>query len=148
LLPFGAGGGGGGGDAFGGAIYGGGLLVNDTLVGNSVTGGQGGAGGAGTGQAGANGRGFGGGIVGLGGGINIRNCILANNSADLDRNFDDLAAAGGNQPSLGHNLFTDTQGFNAAASDRTVADPMLAPLGNYGGPTQTMRPLLGSPAIG
>ena len=25
--------------------------------------------------------------------------------------------------------------------------PMLAPLGNYGGPTQTMPPLPGSPAI-
>jgi hypothetical protein len=28
-----------------------------------------------------------------------------------------------------------------------VADPKLAPLGNYGGPTQTMPPLPGSPAI-
>jgi len=28
-----------------------------------------------------------------------------------------------------------------------VADPKLAPLGNYGGPTMTMPPMLGSPAI-
>ena len=28
-----------------------------------------------------------------------------------------------------------------------VADPLLAPLGDYGGPTQTMPPLPGSPAI-
>ena len=29
-----------------------------------------------------------------------------------------------------------------------VADPLLAPLGNYGGPTQTVALLPGSPAIG
>jgi hypothetical protein len=39
----------------------------------------------------------------------------------------------------GHNLFT--------ASSLTSGDPMLAPLGDYGGPTPTMPPLPGSPAI-
>ena len=41
--------------------------------------------------------------------------------------------------------------FSAAVSTSTthsiVADPMLAPLGDYGGPTQTMALLPGSPAI-
>ena len=36
----------------------------------------------------------------------------------------------------------DLEGFNL-----TSGDPKLAPLGNYGGPTQTMPPLPGSPAI-
>src|SRR5262249_61244604 len=31
--------------------------------------------------------------------------------------------------------------------NRINANPLLAPLGNYGGPTQTMPPLRGSPAI-
>lgn len=33
------------------------------------------------------------------------------------------------------------------ANNLINVDPLLAPLGNYGGPTQTMPPLLGSPAI-
>jgi uncharacterized repeat protein (TIGR01451 family) len=46
-------------------------------------------------------------------------------------------------------LFSSAQGLNGlSAGDQIVADPMLQPLGDYGGPTQTMRPLLASPAIG
>jgi CSLREA domain-containing protein len=36
---------------------------------------------------------------------------------------------------------------SATGVNLTSGDPMLAPLGNYGGPTQTMPPLTGSPAI-
>ena len=33
------------------------------------------------------------------------------------------------------------------STDEVVADPMLAPLGDYGGPTLTMEPLEGSPVL-
>src|SRR5262249_21198101 len=126
------GGGGGGGDALGGAVYGGSLLflINATLVGNSAIGGQGGAADRLFGQPGANGTGFGGGIAGLPGGhAVIRNSILANNSADQDPDYEDPGAAAGQLSTQGHNMFTSMQGFNPAASDFAVADPMLAPLG-------------------
>lgn len=42
-----------------------------------------------------------------------------------------------------HNVFSDS----AYTANSIVADPMLAPLGNYGGPTETMALLPGSPAI-
>jgi len=38
-------------------------------------------------------------------------------------------------------------GSFAGANNLTNGDPHLSPLGNYGGPTQTMPPLAGSPAI-
>jgi hypothetical protein len=56
--------------------------------------------------------------------------------------------------SLGHNLIGNTTGSTGwIASDLTgaaghVLNPDLAPLGSYGGPTQTQFPLAGSPAIG
>ena len=37
--------------------------------------------------------------------------------------------------------------FATGLSGQTIADPVLAPLGNYGGPTLTMPPQFGSPAI-
>ena len=73
----------------------------------------------------------------LGGGIyngyfanlTLFNSIVAGNSADADANI------------LSYGSY-DLQGFNL-----TSGDPKLAPLGNYGGPTQTRPPLLMSPAI-
>jgi uncharacterized repeat protein (TIGR01451 family) len=50
-----------------------------------------------------------------------------------------------------HNLIDNTSGstgFSTANGDLLNVNAMLAPLGNYGGPTQTMPPLPGSPAIG
>ncbi len=60
----------------------------------------------------------------------------------------------GSFDSQGHNLIGETNGSSGwVGSDftGTVAsplDPLLAPLGNFGGPTQTMGLLPGSPAIG
>jgi hypothetical protein len=49
---------------------------------------------------------------------------------------------------LGHNLIGDpTDGSGYVASDLLNVNPLLAPLGDYGGPTQTFAPLPGSPAI-
>ncbi|WP_435015620.1 choice-of-anchor Q domain-containing protein [Tundrisphaera sp. TA3] len=47
----------------------------------------------------------------------------------------------------GHNLFSDRPAVALDPSDLTDADPLLAPLGDYGGPTRTMALLPGSPAI-
>jgi CSLREA domain-containing protein len=50
---------------------------------------------------------------------------------------------GGNLESPG-----DTCGLVATIDQVNVSDPMLAPLAHYGGPTRTMLPLPGSPAVG
>lgn len=51
--------------------------------------------------------------------------------------------------SLGRNLIGNGDAASAftASGDLTGAIPLLAPLGDYGGPTATMPPLPGSPAI-
>ena len=49
--------------------------------------------------------------------------------------------------SLGHNLFTDSPAIALDSTDLSGADPLLAPLGDYGGPTSTFALLPGSPAI-
>ncbi len=61
----------------------------------------------------------------------------------------------GTVTSLGYNLSSDNGVVNAnggtgsltALGDRTVTEPMLGPLQDNGGPTPTMMPLPGSPAI-
>ncbi len=71
---------------------------------------------------------------GTGGGIDrfgsativLTNSIVANNAAPTGPNI--------------NGLFTGTNNF-------TAGDPMLAPLGSYGGPTWTMVPLTGSPVL-
>ena len=65
---------------------------------------------------------------------------------------DGVAATAGYQncgeyeTSLGHNLSSGNCGLTQA-SDKTNTAPMLASLANNGGPTETMAPLAGSPAI-
>ncbi len=49
--------------------------------------------------------------------------------------------------SQGHNLFSDTPAVKLAPTDLINTNPLLAPLGNYGGSTETMALLPGSPAI-
>jgi hypothetical protein len=49
--------------------------------------------------------------------------------------------------SLGHNLFSDTPNAPLNPTDLVNTDPLLAPLADYGGPTETMALLPGSPAI-
>jgi hypothetical protein len=69
----------------------------------------------------------GGGIYGPGGTVTMTNSILSGNSAIS---------------------FSDLDGSYAGPSNLVgVASIGLAPLGNYGGPTMTMPPLAGSPAI-
>ena len=113
---------------FGGAIHDGSRLlahINNTIVGNSAA---------------------------LGGGISnadtIANCIVAGNTATNNgANVDGVFTSNGN------NLIGYTAGSQGwVASDLTGTaqnpfDPLLNPLGLYGGLTQTMSPQAGSPAI-
>ncbi|MCZ7556194.1 MAG: HYR domain-containing protein [Bacteroidia bacterium] len=84
-----------------------------------------------------------GGLFVGGGGANAtyRNTIFAGNTAP------NLANGGGTLTSLGHNIADDGTGLLIAPGDQPFTDPMLAPLGSYGGPTQVHPPMFGSPAI-
>jgi hypothetical protein len=143
----------------GGGIYNSGTLTltNSTLSGNSVTN---------SGNEGGGIQNFGTLTItsstlsgnsatgGSGGGIlnqntaTIRNTIIAGNNAT---NGPDVWGA---LTSLGYNLIgnnantiiTPTTGDQVGTAANPI-NPLLALLGNYGGPTQTQRPLLGSPAI-
>ena len=141
-----------GGAAAGGGLYlqTGGLgttrLVNDTIARNLANGGQGG------GALASPGVGSGGGVADDLVGLQIAkviNTIVAKNDANATNDVDGVFA------SLGSNLIGDigsSAGFGAALGDfvgstRAPLDPGLDPLGNYGGPTQTFRPGVGSLAI-
>jgi hypothetical protein len=49
--------------------------------------------------------------------------------------------------SLGHNIVSDTSGGITGPDALTIADPLLGPLADNGGPTWTHAPFLCSPAI-
>jgi predicted outer membrane repeat protein len=89
----------------------------------------------------------GGGIF-AGGPITVRSTIVADDTAVTD------ADVFGAFTSLGHNLIGQTDGSTGwIASDLTGTsasplDPMFGDFGNFGGPTQTLSLLSGSPAIG
>ncbi|HNG32164.1 MAG TPA: BACON domain-containing carbohydrate-binding protein [Blastocatellia bacterium] len=104
-------------------------LINCTIANNSITGNTDG-GGIYSGKFGT-------------GNANIRlvNTIIAGNS-----NPQTLADQGGVVASLGYNLVSDGS-LSAATGDLLNANPRLATLGSYGGPTLTHLPLRNSPAI-
>ncbi|MGI9241462.1 MAG: choice-of-anchor Q domain-containing protein, partial [Verrucomicrobiales bacterium] len=79
------------------------------------------------------GRSRGGGLYNLIGSAQIENSIIAGNSVPPGGDGDNLYVRGGSITEAGVNLLS--------------GDPMLAPLGSYGGPTLTMRLLAGSPAV-
>jgi hypothetical protein len=125
-----------GGTGSGGAIenWSGTLLLNNcTIYGNSAYWG-------------------GGGIDAYSGKLTLNNCTLSGNSAGtygggiristgtLTLNNSIVA---GNTATNGPNI----SGTFSGANNLTNGNPLLAPLGYYGGPTQTMPPLPGCPAI-
>lgn len=59
----------------------------------------------------------------------------------------DIVVRNGEFESEGYNLFGSTERVTAGPNDLTGPDPLLAPLGNYGGQTETRPALPGSPAI-
>jgi hypothetical protein len=74
--------------------------------------------------------------------ISISDSIIAGNSAASKPDISGAFVSGG------YNLFGEsTGGSGYAATDILNVDPLLGPLQNNGGPTQTMALLPGSPAI-
>ncbi len=123
-----------------------GTITNSTFVGNSSAGQAGALGaGGGTGQLTVTNSTFSGNVSGLGGALTgsnpsivLRNTIVANGTG---------GNCGAGIIDGGGNLSDDAScGFTAATSlNSTLAQ--LGPLQNNGGPTQTMAPQTGSPAI-
>lgn len=144
-----AGAGGNGGAASGAILSHGGIQLYDSTISlNAAIGGAGGAGGAAgpmTGASGAPGVAAGG-LLTIGSGkILLDNTIVSNDhvgSAVNDIVGTANAASRNNLIGVGGAL---TNGVNG--NQVGVTNPRLSPLGNYGGPTQTMLPLANSPAI-
>ena len=94
-----------------------------------------------------NSGGFGGGIRNSYGRLTIGNTIVANNTAfgygnDIHNNNSIPIN------SLGHNLIKSPFGAGTLnTTDIINVDPNLKPLGNYGGDTNTMEPIVPSPVI-
>lgn len=84
----------------------------------------------------------GGGIWNFGGTMTLANTIISGNTAVTPA--DDCA---GGMTSLGYNLAGDATCAFGAAGDLNSTNPLLGPLANNGGPTQTHALLAGSPAI-
>jgi len=144
------------GPGFGGGISNGGTLTisNSTVSGNSVLSTDQGPGcGGGIGNSGSlqianstlsgNSGTNGGAICNNVAPLEIANSIL--NAGDVGENiFND----GGTITSLGYNLSSDNGGgYLSGPGDQTNTDPILGPLQDNGGPTQTHRPYPQSPVI-
>lgn len=111
----------------GGGIYNGGgtvLLKHSTITENSSP------------------NAWGGGVSNFGS-VQSEHTIFAYNAAPFSPDFY------GNVGSQGYNLIENTSGnvIGLSPTDIIGLDPKLAPLGNYGGPTQTRLPLRDSPVI-
>jgi uncharacterized repeat protein (TIGR01451 family)/CSLREA domain-containing protein len=78
--------------------------------------------------------------------VSVKNTILGGSAATATPNL--RVFAGGIITSEGNNLSTDAgAGLLTGPGDLVNTDPLLAPLANHGGPTQTFALLPGSPAI-
>ena len=133
-------------------FYGGGIcvsnegmatLTNDTIYGNSAQYDGGGVFNAGTttlanDTISGNSAQYGGGVDN-GGTATLNNTIVANSPSGGDI-FGSVSGS--------NNLIDDGSSGLEPTTNLVDVDPMLDPLGNYGGPTQTMALLSGSPAIG
>jgi len=115
-------------------------IINSTLSGNSASSGggifaRGAAINNSTLSGNSAGRGGGGGISGV---ATIQNSIVANNSG---------GNCAGTMTSNGYNLSSDGSCNFNGPGDLNNTNPMLGPLQNNGGPTQTMAVPSGSPAV-
>jgi hypothetical protein len=139
------------------------LITNSTIAGNTVGGGavdaDGFAGGisfsgsgvqmaevrqstiAGNAAGPGEGQGFTGGIDAQPGSLTIAGSVIAGNSADSDPNCAQPLLSGG------YNVEDRNECGLSGTGDATNADPLLEPLGAYGGPTRTRPPRAASPAI-
>jgi hypothetical protein len=125
------------GDSYGGGIYNtnaSASLTYCTLAGNAALGGAAGVNGTNSGSAG---KGYGGNIA-QSGGLQLVNIIVA---------FGLTNNAYGPLIDLGHNISSDASCAFTGAGSLNNTDPLLGPLADNGGSTQTMALLPGSPAI-
>lgn len=78
--------------------------------------------------------------------LNIENSIVAGNTATSEI---EIANNAGTINPTGVNLIENSSNVAVFFPAPAIlgVDPMLSPLGYYGGPTQTMHPLVGSPVI-
>ncbi len=139
----------------GGAIFNGGTanIVNSTFTGNSAPNGNGGAilnsgmanivGSTFSGNA-ANGNGDLGGAIFNSGMLQLALSLVAGNSAPTGPDINGAVTTDGGGNVIGNTA--NSTGLTAM-TDRLNVAPLLAPLGNYGGTTQTFAPLPNSPAI-
>jgi len=95
--------------------------------------------------------GLGGGIYNSGGTLSLANAVLSGNQQGTlasPGNFDDLDDTSGNSTFTTGNIGGNIIGYyNAPSSTAPSPAIHLSVPGSYGGPTQTMLPLPGSPAI-
>ena len=137
-----AGDGGDGGDGRGGGLYNAGNIsvVNCSFAGGSVTGGTNGSPGTGTypGSDGKVGNAYGGNVANFGSTLWLKNSAIA---AGLSG-----GAGYGSVTDAGNNICADKT-LIFGANSRTNTDPKLGSLADNGGPTKTMLPLSGSPAL-
>lgn len=143
---FNGGNGGNGGNALGGGFFndaGGSVsILNCTFADSTCTGGTNGVGGTGGFGSGANGnigRAFGANVYNNGGTFNLANSLLAYPT--------NAPNAGGTITDFDHNISSDASAAFTQGNSFNNVDPLLAPLSNNGGPTQTMALQAGSPAI-
>jgi CSLREA domain-containing protein len=120
------------------ASYGGGILIYGAVSGCTVT--------LNNGTVSGNSASYGGGIMldpryPSPMTVRLKNSIVANNTGSSGANC--LVPI----TSLGHNIAGDASCALAGVGDRNNTDPLLGPLADNGGPTQTHAPLPGSPAI-
>ncbi len=99
-------------------------LVNCTIAGNTANDPQSGA------------------VSAFAGTVQYVNTLVANNTVSQF-----VSNSNGTLISLGHNLSSDGTGNLTAGGDLPDTDPLLSPLGSYGGSTSTLALLPGSPAI-
>jgi filamentous hemagglutinin family protein len=143
----------------GGGIYASGTvtLTNSTVSGNTAASGDGGGIWAGSGATirnstiAFNTANNGGGIYRNNGTVDIGNSIVAQNTAGTSPDIGS-STLGVGYTNAGWNLIGDNTGFattftNGVNGTIIGVNPMLAPLANNGGPTQTHALLPGSPAI-
>jgi hypothetical protein len=76
----------------------------------------------------------------------MTNTILAGNSGPFGADVVNLSSMSFNGVNIIQSRF-NVAGYVNLGPNPLSAAPLLAPLANYGGPTQTMPPLTGSPAI-
>ena len=84
--------------------------------------------------------------------LNFENSILAGNSSPFSPDILLIASSPSTiiETFTGFTLFSSLEGSDLSEDDEEillVADPLLSPLGNFGGPTETIIPLPGSLAI-